>query len=166
MKLRSYHDDSGDKRRVRLLTPPKDNFLKPDGHYLLAGLAPILASMQDCRMLPASLPYRSAPCMRLSVTGRPSCRVPSWSVPYGVVAGAANLWPTWDRFAVALCFPCLKGCFLSGTTPVECFSLKELQELSPLLERQHCQLEWARGRDVRQDVSSMVRSQWYTSEKP
>ena len=23
---------------MRLLTPPKDNFLKPDGHYLLAGL--------------------------------------------------------------------------------------------------------------------------------
>ncbi len=25
--------------RMRLLTPPKDNFLKPDGHYLLAGVA-------------------------------------------------------------------------------------------------------------------------------
>lgn len=36
--------------RMRLLTPPKDNFLKPDGHYLLAGLTPNPGA-QTCKLL-------------------------------------------------------------------------------------------------------------------
>ena len=36
--------------RVRLLTPPKDNFLKPDGHYLLAGLTSNPGA-QTCKLL-------------------------------------------------------------------------------------------------------------------
>ena len=35
------------------------------------------------------------------------CRVPSWSVPHGVVAGTAHLWPAWDRCSFS---PCLSVC--------------------------------------------------------
>ena len=38
-----------------------------------------------------------------SVTECPLCRISSWCVPYGIMAGTANLWTAWDRCAILSC---------------------------------------------------------------